>query len=95
MTDIPLDHSLCRILTVYLQVASNRSQSQVQPKAKYILKCIQAKNFMLFCHFLEDVLAVLVKFSMVLQARTASLYQVHQSMEATVLNLQKMQTGYV
>ncbi|XP_062580077.1 zinc finger protein 862-like [Saccostrea cucullata] len=74
------------------QVASVRSQSSAQSKAKFFLKLLKSKDVITFAHFLIDVLTVISSMSMALQKRGTCVYEVHRQLELTATNLRKLET---
>lgn len=77
-----------------IQVASVRSQSSAQSKAKFFLKLLKSKDVITFAHFLIDVLTVISTMSTALQKRGTCVYEVHRQLELTSTNLQKLESRY-
>lgn len=76
------------------QVASVRSQSSAQSKAKFFLKLLRSRDVITFAHFLIDVLTVISSMSMALQKRGTCVYEFHKQLELTSTYLQKLETRF-
>ena len=77
-----------------MQLAQVKSQSSVQSKAKFLLKRLRRRDVVVFAHFLMDLLSVLSKLSLMLQQRCVCVFQVHQELLATLVNLKKLEQRY-
>ncbi|XP_052075818.1 zinc finger protein 862-like isoform X1 [Mytilus californianus] len=77
------------------QVSLHNTQSATQSKAKYLLKLLRSKSVIVFAHFINDVVNVLTKLSMCLQQRATCLYEVHQDLECTIANIQKLEARFI
>ncbi|XP_063733444.1 zinc finger protein 862-like [Eleginops maclovinus] len=79
-----------RAIVLHLsQVATTRTASGMQAKAKGLLKTLRSKDAMTFAHFLSDILAVLSKLSKTLQQREVCTYHVHEALKATMTSINK------
>ena len=73
-------------IVIHLQISSptERVTNTTSGKAKGILKLINSKDIILYCHFLADVATILSRVSRTFQLRDCCAADIHGIIEETI-----------